>query len=288
MIEAEKAFAVRESYATDPSVKLDPEVAPQLAVQRANATTMPWLLQPFTTSDLRGCINAWKRLVETLEKRAGRGPSDEPLRPIASNSALNAANIPHGFAYELLRHAQASEISFIAPGVRLPKTDEFVHQPFKSIVSQYPRETKGMKMPFLFLRCPGEVSGRESQFRWPFSTLEKVPCGLYLDAFPNAQNPFEDACRLVLPIRLGARRYARTSDFRAIRLSYADLYQVDVNPFVIRHGPKLVALLENWLENIESGHWTCNEKGVAGGVGVWRKADTPEDWWRYQGKHLYV
>jgi len=145
-----------------------------------------------------------------------------------------------------------------------------------------------MKMPFLFLRCPGTVSGKDAKFRWPFSTLEDVPCGLYLDAFPNAQNPFEDACRLVLPIQLGANKYARTSDFRPIRKSYSELYQIDINPFVIRHGPKLVAILENWYENIESGHWSCNEKGVVGGIGVWRKADTRDDWWRYQSKHLYV
>jgi hypothetical protein len=24
--------------------------------------------------------------------------------------------------------------------------------------------------------------------------------------------------------------------------------------------------LENWLENIESGHWNVNERGVAGGI----------------------
>jgi hypothetical protein len=281
MIDAEKAFAVHESY----SQSLPQQIA--LQHSKANNNTLPWLLQPFTTSDLQGCITAWSRLVTTLESRASL-PTPNPLRPIASNSALNAAKIPHGFAYELLRHAQASEIAFVAPGVRLPKTDEFVHQPFAAILQSFPAETSGMKMPFLFLRCPGTISGREAKFRWPFSTLESVPCGLYLDAFPNAQNPFEDACRLVLPISLGANRYARTSDFRPIRKSYAELYQVDINPFVMRHGPKLVAILENWVENVESGHWGCNDKGVSGGIGVWRKADTREDWWRYQGKHLYI
>jgi hypothetical protein len=92
----------------------------------------------------------------------------------------------------------------------------------------------------------------------------------------------------VLPIRLGSNRYARTSDFRAIRKTYSELYQVDINPFVMRHGPKLVGVLENWLENIESGHWSVNEKGVEGGIGVWRKADTRDDWWRYQHRHLYL
>ena len=142
-------------------------------------------------------------------------------------------------------------------------------------------------MPFLFLRIPGEVSAKEAKFRYPFSTVEKVPCGLYLDAFPNAQNPFEDACRLVLPIKLGGNRYARTSDFKPILKTHSDLYQVGVNPFVMRHGPKLVGILENWLGNIEKGYWSVNEKGVEGGIGVWREADTRENWWRYQTKHLY-
>jgi hypothetical protein len=93
-----------------------------------------------------------------------------------------------------------------------------------------------------------------------------VPCGLYIDAFPNAQNPFEDACRFVLPIKLGANRYARTADFKPIIRSHSDLYQTGINPFVMRHGPKLVAILENWLENIEKGHWTVDERGVAGGI----------------------
>jgi hypothetical protein len=67
-----------------------------------------------------------------------------------------------------------------------------------------------------------------------------------------------------------------------------------------------VAILENWLEHIERGHWQVNEKGVMGGIdgkstrigkssvhklkkfAVWKEADTRQNWWRYQGKHLLI
>ncbi|EMD00404.1 hypothetical protein BAUCODRAFT_99611 [Baudoinia panamericana UAMH 10762] len=250
------------------------------------SSTHPWILQPYTHDDLRLSLDAWKRLVLAIEKRANVIRPDD-LAPLGTNSLLSTAGVPRGFAHELLLRALPSEVWFVAPGIRLPKIEEFLHQPFREILQQYPKETAGTKMPFLFLRCPGTVSAKEAKFRWPYSTVESVPCGLYLDAFPNAQNPFEDACRLVLPIRLGGNRYARTSDFHPIRTSYCDLYQVDINPFVMRHGPKLVGILESWLENVENGHWSVNEKGVEGGIGVWRKADTREDWWRYQSKRIY-
>ncbi|KAH9841285.1 hypothetical protein Tdes44962_MAKER07787 [Teratosphaeria destructans] len=301
MVEAEKAVAIHDGVSSDDphaDIAEAPKTKVGIAKSRMQFNTRPWILQPYTLKDLHACLDTWKALVEKLEKKAGitvkrPDPADEDYdpddeAPLASRTALNIAGIPRGFAYELLSHAQYSPIWFIAPGIRLPKVEEFLQQPFKNIAERYPEETRGMKMPFLFLRCPGTVSAKDAKFRYPFSTLESVPCGLYLDAFPNAANPFEDACRLVLPIKLGSNKYARTSDFRPIRKSHSDLYQIEVNPFVMRHGPKLVAVLENWLENVEAGHWTVNEKGVQGGIGQWRQADTREDWWRYQSKHLFI
>jgi hypothetical protein len=300
MVEAEKAVAIHDNVGSEDQGRAisPPRTNIGINKSRMQYDTRPWILQPYTLSDLHACLDTWKELVGLLEKKAGikkkqPDPDDEDYdpdddAPLCSQTALNIAGIPNGFAYEILSHAQHSQIWFIAPGIRLPKVEEFLQQPFKTILQQYPKETEGMKMPFLFLRCPGTVSAKDAKFRYPFSTLESVPCGLYLDAFPNAQNPFEDACRLVLPIRLGGNRYARTTDFRPIRKSFSDLYQVEINPFVMRHGPKLVAVLENWLENVKDGHWTVNERGVEGGIGMWRQADTRDNWWRYQGKHLFV
>lgn len=299
MVEAEKAVAIHDGA----TVEMKDEVAQvggDLVQNRtfARYNTRPWILQPYTLDDLHLCLDTWAALVKAIEKRAGitkqyPDPNDEDsdpneYEPLCSRTALNIAGIPRGFAYEVLSHARQSEISFIAPGIRLPKVEEFLQQPFKHIKEKYPKETVGMKAPFLFLRCPGTISAKDAKFRYPFSTVESVPCGLYLDAFPNAQNPFEDACRLILPIRLGDRKYARTSDGRSIIKSYCDLYQTGINPFVMRHGPKLAAVLENWVKHIESGHWSVNSKGVEGGIGVWRDADTRENWWRYQSEHLVV
>jgi len=304
MIDANKAMAVHdEAEIRD----LDGDAWPAEAELAINAAkpyhkTRPWILQPYTVNDLQLCLDTWTKLVHTIEKKAGivrqkvnpedidpeLDMTDDRDLPLCSRTALNIAGIKEGFAYHLLAHAIQSEVWFVAPGIRLPKVEEFLQQPFKHIPGQFPKETRGMRIPFLFLRIPGTVSAKDAKFRYPFSTVESVPCGLYLDAFPNAQNPFEDACRLVLPIRLGGNHYARTSDFKPIHRSYSDLYQVEVNPFVMRHGPKLVAVLESWLENVESGHWSVNDKGVTGGIGVWRQADTRENWWRYQAAHLTI
>ncbi|KXS95308.1 hypothetical protein AC578_10466 [Pseudocercospora eumusae] len=298
MIEVEKAVAINDAIGQDgpddDSAKSDLEINKTFTRYR----TRPWLLQPYTLSDLHACLDAWGRLVDAVEEKASIPPRQndpdapdydpEDDAPLVSRTALNIAGVPKGFAYELLSHAQQSSVTFIAPGVRLPKVEEFLQQPFKHIPTLYPEETKAMKVPFLFLRCPGTVSAKDAKFRYPFSTVQSVPCGLYLDAFPNAQNPFEDACRLVLPIRLGDRRYARTSDHRPIIKSHSELYETGINPFVIRHGPKLVAVLENWLGHVKSGHWSVNSKGVEGGIGVWRQADSREHWWRYQSEHLFV
>ena len=267
MVEAEKAIALHDTVG---QAAEGPETEIKMGNDRVQYKSRPWVLQAYTKGDLEACLNTWLKLVQAIEQRADptgskHNPEDDD-EPLASRTALNVAGIPKGFAYDLLSHANYSHIWYVAPGVRLPKVEEFLNQPFKKILKQYPKETEGMKMPFLFLRATGEVSAKEAKFRWPFSTLESVPCGLYLDAFPNAQNPFEDACRFVLPIKLGGNRYARTADFKPIIRSHSDLYQTGINPFVMRHGPKLVAILENWLEHIERGHWQVDEKGVVGGI----------------------
>lgn len=302
MIESEKALAIHESAQIEDPKAQHPGPGGDLERNKTFARyhTRPWILQPYTLEDLHACIDTWASLVQAIEKRAGIAkhhpkPGDDDYDPeeeipLCSRTALNIARIPRGFAYEILSHARSSDVWFVAPGIRLPKVEEFLQQPFRDILEKYPEETKGMKVPFLFLRCPGTVSAKEAKFRYPFSTLESVPCGLYLDAFPNAKNPFEDACRLVLPIRLSdRRRYARTSDGRLLFQSHSDLYQTGINPFVMRHGPKLASVLDNWRQHVENGHWTVNAKGVEGGIGVWRQAETREHWWRYQSaEHLVI
>lgn len=278
MIESGKAVALHKSVGKQ--VDMDP----YSGVRRSKYNTDPWALVPYTHGDLTNCLSTWQKLFLAIEQRAGIKPEDEDdhdITPLCGRSALNAASIPKGFAYDLLSYARQPGIWFVAPGVRLPTTNEFINQPFKSVKEQYSKETEGVTMPILFFRCEGYVTSREANFRWPFSTVEKVPCGLYLDAYPNKENPFQDACRLVLPFAIGGNKRARTGDGQPMKKSHVELYAHGINPRIMRHGPKLFAILETWLANIESGHWSVDTQGVSGGVDVWKRADTEEDWKKY-------
>lgn len=278
MIEAGKAVALHSSVGK--TIEQDP----YSGVRRSKYNTDPWALLPYTHGDLTNCLATWQKLFSAIEERAGIAPQDEDdheVTPLCGRSALNAASIPKGFAYDLLSYARQPGIWFVAPGVRLPTTSEFINQPFKNISAQYPKETEGVNMPILFFRCEGYVTSRQANFRWPYSTVDQVPCGLYLDAYPNKENPFQDACRLVLPFPLGANKHARTSDGRPIPRGHVELYGHGINPQIMRHGPKLFSILESWLSNVESGHWTVDAKGVSGGVEAWKQADTEEHWSKY-------
>lgn len=267
-----------------------PAADPATGARPSRYNTHPWVLRSYTVEDLNSCLGIWERLFTAIETRAGiqQTPEEAEVTPLCGRSLLNAASIRKGFAYDLLSHARQPQIWYVAPGLRLPGATEFINQPFKHIRKQYPKETEDIMMPILFFRCEGTVSSKEANFRWPFSSVEQVPCGLYLDAYPNAQNPFEDAIRLVLPFKIGGNKHAKFSDGKPTHRSHVNLYGHGINPFIMRHGPKLVAILENWLSNVESGHWSVDAQGVAGGVDVWRKADTEEDWSKYQAAHQVI
>ncbi|KAG9690144.1 hypothetical protein KCU95_g13948, partial [Aureobasidium melanogenum] len=304
MIEAGKAVALHESIGREPRLgpvqgpdgqtswqeiaPSGPKVDPYTGARRSRYDTHPWTLVSYTQGDLTSCLKIWEQLFTEIEIRSGlRDEEEDPnTTPLCSRSGLSAAGVPRGFAYDLLSHARQPRIWYVAPGIRLPQASEFVNQPFKHVAAKYPKETEGIKMPFLFFRAEGTVTSKQANFRWPFSTAQEVPCGLYLDSYPNKENPFEDACRLVLPFPVGGNKKARTSDGRLMQKSHTEVYAHGINPFTLRHGPKLTAILENWLMNVKSGHWAVDEQGVSGGVEVWKQADTEEHWDKYVSAHL--
>ncbi|KAL2034377.1 hypothetical protein D6D19_03943 [Aureobasidium pullulans] len=304
MIEAGKAVALHESIGREPRLgpvegpdgqtswqeiaPPGPKVDPYTGAKRSRYDTHPWSLVSYTHGDLTTCLRLWEELFTIIEIKSGlRDEEEDPnTTPLCSRSGLSAAGVPRGFAYDLLSHARQPRIWYIAPGIRLPQASEFVNQPFKHVAAKYPKETEGIKMPFLFFRAEGHVTSKQANFRWPFSTVQEVPCGLYLDSYPNKENPFEDACRLVLPFAVGGNKKARTSDGRIMQKSHTEVYAHGINPFTLRHGPKLTAILENWLMNVKSGHWTVDEQGVSGGVEAWKQADTEEHWEKYVSAHL--
>ncbi|KEQ89164.1 hypothetical protein M438DRAFT_401332 [Aureobasidium pullulans EXF-150] len=301
MIEAGKAVALHESIGREPRLgpvegpdgqtswqeiaPPGPKVDPYTGAKRSRYDTHPWSLVSYTHGDLTTCLRLWEELFTIIEIKSGlRDEEEDPnTTPLCSRSGLSAAGVPRGFAYDLLSHARQPRIWYIAPGIRLPQASEFVNQPFKHVAAKYPKETEGIKMPFLFFRAEGHVTSKQANFRWPFSTVQEVPCGLYLDSYPNKENPFEDACRLVLPFAVGGNKKARTSDGRIMQKSHTEVYAHGINPFTLRHGPKLTAILENWLMNVKSGHWTVDEQGVSGGVEAWKQADTEEHWENMSG-----
>ena len=183
MIEAEKAVAVHDTVGeTLGAVKPDTEI--HMGPDRVQNRNRPWVLQAYTKGDLENCLDVWKRLVHAIESRIkAKNPAssaiasgdDEEFEPLCSRTALNVANITHGFAYDLLSHAQNSRLWFVAPGVRLPKVEEFLNQPFKGVAKQFPVETSGMKMPFLFLRIPGEVSAKDAESHVSKISIPKAP-----------------------------------------------------------------------------------------------------------------
>lgn len=44
---------------------------------------------------------------------------------------------------------------------------------------------------------------------------------------------------------------------------------------------KHVGVLKTWLGMVERGDWKIDRYGVAGGIDVWREADTEQDWEKY-------
>lgn len=162
MVEAEKAVALHDDVgkaAEGPATEI------KMGNDRVQFKTRPWVLQAYTKGDLEACLRTWLRLVEAIEKRAdptgSKRSEEDDAEPLASRTALTVAGIPKGFAHDLLSRANYSHIWYVAPGVRLPKVEEFLNQPFRKVLKEFPKETDGMKMPFLFLRAEGTVSAKD-------------------------------------------------------------------------------------------------------------------------------
>lgn len=60
--------------------------------------------------------------------------------------------------------------------------------------------------------------------------------------------------------------------------TFADVYQPGHQPFTEMHAVRLISILQNWLEMVQSGDWEVDADGVKGGLDEWRKADTEDSW----------
>lgn len=138
--------------------------------------------------------------------------------------------------------------------------------------------------------CMGPASGYECPFGCPFSQVEQYHAGLYLSCTNMSHNSFEDGATLVLPFRIGTQGYARKSDGARFGENsqdaedmepddtFADVYQPGHQPFTEMHGVRLIGILRNWFEMVQNGDLKVGADEAAGGIDVWRKADTEDSW----------
>lgn len=115
-----------------------------------------------------------------------------------------------------------------------------------------------------FLLFPGEGSkqvkkdlGDQTVFSAPFDELDECPVGLWLDrSEPWGGRGGEDEAVLVVPFDFPGKA---------------------CKPFEAGSGLPLFTLLEEWTEMVKSGRWEVDERGVVGGLDLFREMGKDED-----------
>jgi hypothetical protein len=259
----------------------------------------PWVLVPYSDGILEETIDAFNGLVVAIEARLPKA------------SAMNTSDIVHGlidkdvlqsimpsqrFAYNFLRRARRPQFRHIAPGLQVPTSSTISMQPFLS----YWDNDEGEEAPVLLFRSKRNyvdswnaftTGGEKTPFLWPLNQLSTYPAGLYLSS-SFSKSTTEDEFRLILPFGIGSNGYARKSDGsrfgenRGIehgeaKDTFTDLYRPGYQPFSESHEQRLVCVLRSWRGMVERGDWEIDQNGVAGGLDVWREADTELHWEKY-------
>jgi hypothetical protein len=268
----------------------------------------PWIIQPYSKRVLERTLREFERLVDAVERRM-----PQTTRPktygLMSPSTLDDLKIPEGFARDFLLAARKPSFRFLAPGVRVLTSDEFMQQPFLAVSAEdivnkryhTSRDTETGEptwvKPIVLFSGEKGVKALGSMFRWPFDNITAYPSGLYLTYCQrDGANVFEDGARFVLPFQLGASHFARLSDGSVIGEAvheegtetplevwpkHNELYQMGHNKYVIEHDVQLWKILANWGDMVETGRWKVDANGVSGGIGIFSKADTEAHWREY-------
>lgn len=74
--------------------------------------------------------------------------------------------------------------------------------------------------------------------------------------------------------------FAKRSDQSQV-VGYDELFQSGKNPFNDFHPPKLMAFLSFVYHKVADGIWSVDEHGVAGGIDIWKEANTALSWQDY-------
>ncbi|KAI7487589.1 hypothetical protein KC351_g2552 [Hortaea werneckii] len=265
-----------------------PERDPLTGLQRLTHDAEPWTIVPWTAKDLEEALEGWETAVETIEETMLLDKA-ETTYGLLDAACLDAAKIPDGFAREFLTQARRPRFDFIAPGLRVPNSQDFIRQPFTGISIE-----EDTVPPILLFRgaqtVPTEGIWWFGRFGSKYNSIlpdapstrdaPECPSGLYFSLCHRTHgHPEENGCNLVLPFDF-ENDSAKKSDGMPAEKSY-DLLQAGTNPFNDNHPLAITAFLETVRENVESGHWAVDGHGVAGGIDVWKQADTEEHWDKY-------
>ena len=246
----------------------------------------PWTIVPWAKQDLAECLETWKTALELIEEKVLL-PSQAIEYGLVDIATIDALPIREGFAKQFILQARKPRFSFIAPGLRLPTADDFASQPFMSTLDSDETVSEKMTPPILMFRSESNVSTSSLSplsFGYSHEGPEPAECpsGLYLGRCDRTcETPFEDGCELLLPFEF-ENGCAKQSDFSDLvnREPHESLLQSGVNPFNQRHPVQLQGFLEIVVRNLQDGNWSVNDQGVAGGLGLWKEADT-EKWESY-------
>ncbi|KAK0356092.1 hypothetical protein LTR91_020214 [Friedmanniomyces endolithicus] len=254
------------------------------SVPSAGTEMTPWKAVSWTAQDLEECVELWGMIVETVERKMELEKT-EALVGLLDAATLDAARVPaEGFAQNFILQARKPRFKFVTPGLRIPTAEEFIDQPF-TFAPKPQGLNPGDIPPILMFRADGLVNTADlAGFHYPYTgsaaIVQECPCGLYIDhCDPEMPLPFEDGCRLVLPFKLDGG-FAKQGDSTNVE-GYDTILQMGLNPYNVRHPLPFQAWLESVYHNIEDGKWAVDAHGVAGGIDLWKQADTEDGWQDY-------
>ncbi|KAL6229239.1 hypothetical protein BDW75DRAFT_245908 [Aspergillus navahoensis] len=240
---------------------------------------VPWLMNPYSKTDVSKAVAALRRLISAIEARAGGTSSTKPEvhLPWHDPVTLDQDFIPPGsFAHEFLSAVSTWTVRFryLAPGIRFPTASEFLDQGVQVAQLEHPGECS---------LCVFQIDPEEEAVGTGSQNIRTR--GLFIDnVVTRHPELFANGCSLRLPFAIGRNRKARMSNGEPIRVRDHDsLYQEGYisGGFASGHTVQIHKVLQSWAELVEQGHWEVTEDGVQGGIGRFREADTEEHWRKY-------
>lgn len=285
----------------------------------------PWTMVGYSERQLEETLDVWEQLLSAIEARIPDStPSDTNSTGTLFDDGeidLEAAGVLPGFVSEFLTRARRPAFGHIAPGLRLRAAEPVAfQQPFRRVPlagRPYGRPERAgspqVQYPVLLFDSSEELTydaPPASQknpyqdrrhaatpppppFGRPWSDVPAYQAGLYFTPTDQGYwHTFEDGVRLVLPLGIGRKGWARTADGALFgenteqrrgevegRDRHDTLFQLGYQPFGADHEVRLVQVLRVWVKLVESGAWKVGPDGVLGGMKKWRDADT---WWHWK------